>query len=90
MSAFPIQRIALVNGAVTPITPPVTCAAVQIINLTGLALRLYSTSGNDATYLEIADDFFQEIDLHAPRFRYDEIAFYLKSAADGTVVLMWR
>lgn len=90
---FRIQRLALVAGVVTPITPVFTCSSVSIINSTTGDLKII-TDGTGAEY-GILPPIYERI-IFLPQtgptvslFRGDTIAFWLQAANDGTVVLIW-
>lgn len=90
MSAFTIRRQALTEDIATEIVPPVACKAVEVINVTGGALRVYSTPGDEATYLEIADDYYRVFEFNYPGLTAAQVAFHLKAAVAGTAILVWK
>jgi hypothetical protein len=90
MSAFDIQRVSLTIAVLRSISPIVPSSKVTVINLTGAALRVYTTAGDDTTYLDIADGNYWLFEYASHRVRPTETAFSLLPGVSGTAVLIWQ
>jgi hypothetical protein len=86
--SFRIQRVTLVAGVLTPIYPTVASCSVAIGNGTGADLELH-TNTDESEKSILAASYERPVTLHTHRFAPAEIAFWLKSAAGGTVVILW-
>lgn len=85
------DRRSLTNGVELTVYPKEYCRTMEVINITGAALRVYSQSGDATAYLEISDGFTREFPAYQNgAYRPTEIACYLLPAATGTAILIWR
>lgn len=90
MWTFKPRRIALLANVATAVSPPGCCQVVEIGNATPDDVKVYEDPTDESTYLVIVSGYAKLIDLKQHRFRPDEVAFYLKAAQAGTVVLLWQ
>lgn len=94
-TAFTIKRMPLAAGVDTAIFPPYPCSAVTVGNATPDDLRVYTTLGDDTTYLGIASGYpytftltLFKNQLYGPG-DYSSPAFWLRALQAGTIVLTW-
>ena len=90
---FRIQRLTLLAGAITPITPPWTCSSVAISNITGDDLDVGSDN-QMAGYFTLPTCFERDIELSqsgsaTALFHTGQVNFWLRAVAQGEVILLW-
>lgn len=86
---FRITRATLVGGVKTPMTPPIVAHNVTIANGTVDDLEVHTTDANNTEYLIVAAGFERTIQVNRARFLFENVAFWLKSAGGGLVVIVW-
>lgn len=86
---FKTQRVSLLAGVSTPVRPPISARQVEIGNASGDDVKVYSENGDEATYFVVSAGYAKQVDLFQHRYDSYQVAFYLKSAIDGVVVLVW-
>lgn len=87
--AFSFDRVAVVGGVKTPVTPPHTSCAVNLINETLGDLQVHSTDSDNTHYVVISAGYERPFTPQRFTFRHDEVAFWLTAAVSGTVVMIW-
>ncbi len=88
VSAIRIKRLVLQAGELTPIYPSKTAQFVDILNDTNFDVQVH-TNTDETEYVVITKGTERRIQANAPWFRVDAIAFWLKTANGGTVVIVW-
>jgi len=87
--AFRIQRLTLGAGVFTAIKPPAVFASVSVGNGTTNDLQMH-TNEDQTEYLIIASNFERTVPVTTlGAFANPDVAFWLKSAVGGSVVLLW-
>lgn len=93
MPAFVIQRRTLTAGAETEVKPPRACQTVTIGNASADDVKVYTAAGDDANNYAIVGAGYEKQYPPLPgagcQFDPYQVAFYLKSAVGGSVVLTW-
>lgn len=91
MPALDTQRVALVAGEITRITPRIDAHRVSIGNATADDVRIYGDGTDSANYVVVASGFERVLDTKESRVRFSRfnVAFSLNAIAGGTVVLEW-
>jgi len=88
-SAFQVTRQTLVAGVLTPILPQMAVAKdVTIQNGTGADLEVHSSDGG-SNYVVIVEGFEREFWGNYQLYQRNQIAFWLRSAGGGPVVMIW-
>lgn len=90
---YRIQRMTLLAGVQTPVTPPITCSSVTIANRTTGDLRII-TDQVGADYGIVSSCFEEQINLSqsgsaTSLFHTEQVNFYLQADIAGDVVLTW-
>jgi hypothetical protein len=90
---FQIQRLTLLAGIQTPITPPLTCSSVTISNRTLGDVRII-TDPAGVNYGILSSCFEEQINLSqagsaTSLFHDNQVNFYLQADVQGDVVLTW-
>ena len=90
---FRLQRLTLLAGDVTPITPPITCSSVAISNVTGDDLDVASDV-DFTNYFTLPNCFERDIELSqsgsaTALFHTGQVNFWLRAVIQGEVVLLW-
>jgi hypothetical protein len=90
---FRVERLTLLAGTPTPITPPLTCSSVAISNITGGDLKVASDQ-NMTEYFTLPNCFERDIELSqsgsaTSLFHQGQVNFYLQADQQGEVVLLW-
>lgn len=86
--AFRIQRVALAAGVLTAITPLAAAHAVSLGNATVGDVTLY-TNDNESEFLVIPASYERLVTVDHQLFDGSAVAFWLKAASSGTVILLW-
>ena len=87
-SVIRIQRLVLTPNELTPMYPVKTAQFVDIENASNFDVQVH-TNTNEQEYFVIKKNDSRRIEATAPWFRVDTIAFWLKSASGGLVVIVW-
>lgn len=90
---FRVERVLLVAGELTPITPPITCSSCTVANRTGADIEIHSDDSG-SSYGIVSDGFEERFDCSqsgsaTALFRTGQVNFYVKSAGGGTIVVSW-
>lgn len=89
--AFRVSRLSVVAGTLTAIKPPIGAREVSIGNATTGDLQVH-TSDDETEYLVIAAGYERLIPVKRdlmPTSNAGQIAFWVKAAQSGTVVILW-
>ena len=86
---FRIKRIALMPGALTPVFSPYTTHAVTIRNETNFDVQVH-THIDETEYVAIPKGTNFILPIGRYTFTPEHLAFWLRSAMGGTVVLIWQ
>lgn len=87
-----IERMALSAGQKVAVRPPCSSTQVTIGNGTAGDLEVHTTDEDDAHYLVVSAGYERPLSkLHdnGTIFSTETVAFWLKAAQSGSVVLLW-